>query len=266
MNGLKKLLLSLLGEERYLQLLSSSFQVLYRTVGMGVDYQDIYFLKEYVQNGDYCADIGAHLGYYTMELSRLVKQDGKVIAIEPMSKFYRTLKGLLQKHKAVNVALHQLAMGGDSEFVEMGIPEVNKVKKFAYARIKKSNETLDYVESEKVKNESGDQLFINLPRLDFIKCDVEGLEIAVFDAMMHTVEKFRPILLCELADKNERKKLGDKLEPFGYKDYILENKKLYSADTYPEKKAISHNHYFIPAARENRIRNFIVPDVVNGSI
>ena len=131
MNGLKKLLLSLLGEKRYLQLLSSSFHVLYRTVGMGIDYQDIYFLKEYIRDGDYCADIGAHLGYYTLELSRLVTQNGKVIAIEPMSKFYQTLNGLLRKKHAVNVTLHQLAMGGDTDFVEMGIPEVNNVKKFA---------------------------------------------------------------------------------------------------------------------------------------
>jgi len=257
MNGLKKLLLSLLGEKRYLQLLSSSFQVLYRNVGMGVDYQDIYFLREYVKNGDYCADIGAHLGYYTLELSRLVKEDGKVVAIEPMSKFYQTLKGLLQKQHAINVTLHQLAMGGDSDFVEMGIPEVNKIKKFAYARIKKSNEYLDYVETEQVRNESGDRLFLELPRLDFIKCDVEGLEISVFSAMMKTVEKFRPILLCELADKNERLKLAGMLAPFGYKTYILEHKKLYLADIHPEIKAVSHNHYFIPEFRENRLKSFI---------
>jgi FkbM family methyltransferase len=257
MNGLKKLLLSLLGEKRYLQLLSSSFQLLYKTVGMGVDYQDIYFLKEYVQTGDYCADIGAHLGYYTMELSGLVKQDGRVIAIEPMTKFFTTLRGLVEKQKAANVILHQLAMGGDSDFVEMGIPEVNNVKKFAYARIKKSNELLDYVETEKVRNEAGDRLFLDLPRLDFIKCDVEGLEISVFSAMMQTVARFRPILLCELADKNERKKLSDMLAPYGYKTYILENKKLFLADAHPEKKAVSHNHYFIPAVRENRLKVFI---------
>ena len=50
-------------------------------------------------------------------------------------------------------------MGADTEFVEMGIPKVNNVKKFAYARVKSTHTYLEYVESEKVKNVYGDELF-----------------------------------------------------------------------------------------------------------
>jgi FkbM family methyltransferase len=257
MNGLKKLLLLLLGEKRYLSLLAASFQRLYKTVGLGIDYQDIYFLKQLIGEGNYCVDIGAHLGYFTLEMSRLVKGAGKVYAIEPMSKFYNTLRQQLDSRNIRNVTLYQFAMGGDSEFVEMGIPSVNKVKKFAYARIMKSNQTLDYIESERVKNESGDNLFLSLPRLDLVKCDVEGLELPVVEGMLKTIERFKPILLCELADKNERIRLSDLLNPLGYETYLLDNKRLVLLDTHSDKKAVSHNHYYIPALHADRLKGLI---------
>jgi len=257
MNRLKKFLLSLLGEKKYLSLLASSFQQLYKTGKLGTGYQDIYFLKSMIGEGNYCVDIGAHLGYYTMELSRLVKDNGKVFAIEPMSKFNQTLQNMLRKKNIRNVEVYQVALGGDGEYVEMGIPEVNNTKKFGYARVMESNIYLNYVESEKVKNERGDNLFETLPRLDFIKCDVEGLEVPVFASMMKTIAKHSPMLLCELGDKNERIKLYEMLLPFSYEVYFLENKMLHPLDINGDKSPVMHNHYFIPPAHRNKLKNFI---------
>jgi len=259
MNRIRQILLSILGEKRYLALLADAFQKIYKTELPGKEYQDVYFLKEIIREGYYCADIGAHLGYYTCELSRLIKSSGKVIAIEPMSKFNNTLKNLLNKKNIDNVELLQVAMGGEGEFVEMGIPKVNRMKKFAYARVMKSNTHLEYVESEKIKNETGDHLFKNLPRLDFIKCDVEGLEVPVFASMMKTLEKHHPVLLCELADDNERIKLFEMIAPLGYQAYILHDKRLHLLEVYSSKKAISHNHYFIPEQFEKRLKHLITP-------
>ena len=169
MSRLRKMLLYSLGEKRYLQLLAGSFQKLYKTGRLGVDYQDIYFLKQYLRPGDYCVDIGAHLGYFAFEMCRLVGNNGHVFAIEPMSKFFNTLKTIAENKKLKNISLYQNAMGADTEFVEMGIPKVNNVKKFAYARVKSTHAYLEYVESEKVRNVYGDQLFLDLPKIDFIR-------------------------------------------------------------------------------------------------
>src|ERR1700733_14815013 len=201
MNRIRKILIDLLGEKRYLAFLASSFQRFYKARLVGATYQDIYFLKNIISSGDYCVDIGAHLGYYTIEMSRLVTSTGKVYAVEPMSKFQQALSGLLQKNQISNVTLYQVALGGDSEFVEMGIPRVGNMKKYGYSRVMKTSAYLEYVETEKVKNEPGDLLFADLPRLDFIKCDVEGLEVAVFTSMIKTIDRHRPVFLCELADK-----------------------------------------------------------------
>jgi FkbM family methyltransferase len=253
MDGLKKFLLTLLGEKRYLSFLASSFQRLYKTGGLGTDYQDIYFLKEIIEEGQFCVDIGAHLGYYTIAMSKLANEKGKVFAVEPMSKFCITLQNLLRKNKIKNVEVYQVALGGEGNWVEMGIPEVSNMKKFGYARVTQISSQYKYVGLERIKNESGDHLFELLPRLDFIKCDVEGLEVPVFASMMKTISRHRPILLCELADKLERIKLYEMLIPFGYKLFRLENKKLWQLDAYSDQKAISHNHYFIPEKHEKRL-------------
>jgi FkbM family methyltransferase len=257
MSRIRKMLLYSLGEKRYLRLLASSFQRLYKTGRLGVDYQDIYFLKNLVRPGDNCIDIGAHLGYFTIEMSRLTGTSGHVYAIEPMSKFFNTLKGIVENKKLKNVTLYRFAMGGEEEFVEMGIPRVNNMKKFAYARVIRTSAFLEYVESEKVKNVKGDELFRSLPAVDFIKCDVEGLELAVFQSFLEIIRKHRPIVLCELGDPGERKRLLDLLEGFGYQLYYLENKKLKSLETESPVRPVSHNHYFIPQDRLEILKDLI---------
>jgi FkbM family methyltransferase len=257
MSLFRKFLLYSLGEKRYLRLLAGSFQKLYKTRRLGIDYQDIYFLKNLINVGDYCIDIGAHLGYFTIELSRLAGEVGHVYAIEPMSKFFNTLKGLVSNIKNANVTLYKYAMGGGEGLVEMGIPKVNNVKKFAYARIMRTSTFLEYVESEKVENVSGDELFRDLPRVDFIKCDVEGLELAVFQSFIEIISKYRPIVLCELGNPEDRKRLLDLFSPFNYKMYYLENKKLKSFSPDSPVAPVSHNHYFIPEVRLQNLTHLI---------
>ena len=102
-------------------------------------------------------------------------------------------------------------MGGDTEFVEMGIPKVNNVKKFAYARIMRTSTFLQYVESEKVRNVFGDVLFSGLSKVDFIKCDVEGLELSVIQSFRITIEKYQPIILCDSKKCRGKKRIDKKL-------------------------------------------------------
>ena len=254
----KNILLRILGEKNYLFFFAYMFQRLYKTGKLGLEYQDVYFLKHIIRNGDYVVDIGAHLGYYTFELSRLTGQDGRVIAIEPVSKFNRVIGKMISKYKfSKNISLQKVALGGSGKFVEIGIPIVGKEKKFGYARIKELSQHLDYAESEKVPNVDGDELFAGLIRLDFITCDVEGAEVPVFKSLLATIARHAPILLCELADKQERIRMFELLKPWNYKSYLLKNGILLELDVFSDNLAISHNHYFIPPERIGYLKNFI---------
>jgi len=255
--AIKKILLNVLGEKKYLSFLAGSFQRLYRTGLLGAEYNDVYFLKHIIRPGDYCADIGAHLGYFTIELSRLAGDSGKVFAVEPMSAFHDTLRRVIQQKKATNVTLYQVALGGSGEYVEMGVPRIGAMKRFAHARVKEANPHLEFFESERVKNESGDRLFSDLLRLDYIKCDVEGLEYQVFATMLQTLQKHHPVLLCEFFERGQRIKFLELLRPLGYKPYALDQGRLVPLDVYAEGNMVSQNNYFVPPQREERLRSFI---------
>jgi FkbM family methyltransferase len=256
--ALKKMLLSLLGEKKYLSFLAGAFPRVYRAGLLGRDYQDIYFLKKIIPPGACCVDIGAHLGYYTVELSRLAGPSGKIIAIEPIAKFHRTLERLLKTRKATNVSVLQVALGGEGDWVDMGIPKLGGIKKFAYARVKREGDNLNYVDSEKVKNETGDHLFMGLPRLDFVKCDVEGLELPVFRSMLGALSVHRPIVLCEVNDKDERVRLLEMIRPLGYEMFQLTDGRLRPLNIHSPERPISHNHYFLPGTHRERLGHLII--------
>ncbi|MCC7050715.1 MAG: FkbM family methyltransferase [Bacteroidia bacterium] len=91
-----------------------------------------------------------------------------------------------------------------------------------------------------------DKLFIDLKQLDFIKCDVEGYEHFVFENMVNTIQKFKPIIQCELGGTaDNRKKVIQLLESIGYKTYILNNYTLVAASA-TQKENWSNDFYFKP--------------------
>jgi FkbM family methyltransferase len=255
--AIKRILLSILGEKSYLSLLSGVYQRMYRTGLLGREYEDVYFLKKIIRPGDYCVDIGAHLGYFTIELSRLAGESGKVFAVEPITPFHHILQRLVERKKARNVTLYKLALGGSGDYVDMGIPRVGAERKFAHARIKENNEHLEFVRSEKVKNEAGDSLFLHLPRLDYVKCDVEGFEYQVFASMLRTLEAHHPMLLCELFDRDLLIRFYELLQPLGYRAYTLGKNGLVAAAVHAEGQIPPDNYYFLPPQREDRFRSFV---------
>ena len=255
--AIKKILLKVLGEKRYLSFMSSTYQRLLRAGLLGKESQDVYFLKKLIRPGDYCADIGAHLGYFTLNLSRLVGPSGKVFAIEPMPPFHATLCEQLQRRHADNVTLYQVALGGDTDYVEMGIPDSSGSKHFAMARVIDANPHLHFSGSQKIKNEKGDRLFSDLPRLDYVKCDVEGLEYQVFASMTATLQKHHPVLLCEFFDRDMRLRFYELVKPFGYEPFALEKGMLIPIDVYAEGQIIAQNDYFVPREHLDRLKPLI---------
>ncbi len=257
MKFIKALLLKIVGEEKYLSLAAAAFQQLYKTGKVGILYQDIYFLKKIIKKGDYTADIGAHLGYYTFELSKLTGKSGKVIAIEPVQKFNNVLQKLTRKNKEQNIELHKVAIGGKGDFVEIGIPMIAKQKRFGHARLKELHESFDYAETEKVPNVIGDAFFKDVRRLDFIKCDIEGAEVAAFSSMLQIIQKHTPIIICELGDRAERVKMNEILTPIGYVPYLLKDNMLHPLKKSMEENAVSFNYYFIPINKQENLQHLI---------
>ena len=61
--------------------------------------------RSLVKQGDHVIDLGANIGYHTIELSKLVGDTGKVIAAEPLKEVFLHLATNLFLNRCLNVEL-----------------------------------------------------------------------------------------------------------------------------------------------------------------
>lgn len=154
---------------------------------------------EAIQPGDTVLDIGANLGYYTLLAADLVGSAGHVVAIEPNPEVFRRLSasiavnGFAPRSSARNVALASAGETGTRRFfVPHGEP---KNGRFVYGHEDEAVLAAHGVLTDVILGSLNPNDF---KRVDFIKIDVEGAELAVLDHLRPILEKFRPKVVCEV--------------------------------------------------------------------
>ncbi|TGE17191.1 FkbM family methyltransferase [Hymenobacter elongatus] len=221
MKELRKLLVRTLGFERYIRLVS---RVYLRLVGAGwgrEKYPELFFLQQLIKPGFVCLDIGANLGYYSVALSRLAGPTGQVLAVEPIPLFQEIWRDNVRLSGHDNITLLPYALGGENMTVKMGTPERNGLLHHGMTKVAASNTAETYARTYEVPMRVPDELLAELPRLDFVKCDVEGFESEVFQHMQVTLRRFRPLIQTELNGLENRQAVVTLLDGLGYKPFIL---------------------------------------------
>jgi FkbM family methyltransferase len=158
-----------------------------------------------VQPTDICLDIGANVGVYTMILSELATQ-GEVHAFEPSAINSKFLTENITRNGLRNARSYPLGLGreeGEQEFhhlVELAGCSFLDPRDRNIVDVLMSSWGVDLERvTELVQIETLDRWFKlkQLPRIDFIKMDVEGSELAVMDSGMEVFNGFRPKLIIE---------------------------------------------------------------------
>jgi len=67
-------------------------------------------ITQWVKRGYTAVDIGAHLGYHTLILSRLVENIGRVFAFEPNIENYWLLQKNIGLNRRTNIFVEQMAV------------------------------------------------------------------------------------------------------------------------------------------------------------
>lgn len=249
MKQLRKLLVRTLGFERYIRLVS---RVYLRLVGSGwgrQQYPELFFLEKLVRPGFVCLDIGANLGYYSVALSKLVGAQGQVLAVEPIPDFQAIWKDNVRLSGFANLTLLPYALGGENSTVQMGTPERNGLLHHGMTKVAASNPHEHYARTYEVPMRVPDELFAHLPRLDFVKCDVEGFEYEVFRHMQETLRRFRPLIQTELNGLENRRAVAGLLAELGYKPFVLsERLELVPCSPAQLESAVTADFYFQPLA------------------
>lgn len=160
------------------------------------------FMIQNVKPGDVCIDAGANFGYYSLLLAELAGKEGKAIAVEPNA----YLSKLLSFTSAVNdhhFLTIQKALSDETGELTLTVP----LHFWGGGTIRKEKVD-DHVTTQMVQVDTLDAIVadLNLPKVDFIKMDCEGVEPLIFRGMEKVLKK------------NPQLKMIMEYSPFMYKD------------------------------------------------
>ncbi|HRW20663.1 MAG TPA: FkbM family methyltransferase [Bacteroidales bacterium] len=248
MKFIRIILYKILGTGNYVNFVSYLYLQMVKLGLLKNKYPELFFLKNLIKPCDTCIDIGANVGYYSFFMLKHMGNSGKLYAIEPVEMFRRIWQKRIPKSKKAQYTLFPYALGEENVKVTMGTPSINGVVHHGMTKI--IDKIADnIVAAHEVEMRIPDELFENIPNINFLKIDVEGYESIVFDNMHKTIKRTLPIIQAELSGKQNRHKVINLLQSYGYSVCILDIDKLKLLR--PELvDGINSDLYFIPESKK----------------
>ena len=144
--------------------------------------------RENLREGDVAVDVGANVGVLTFLAASIVGKTGRVIAVEPNPDNLQLLYRGIHMNGFSNVeVLPHAASNSRSVFsLTGGTSNTHLIGARA------PEEGGHFVQSIMLDEALGD-----LPRLDFVKMDIEGHEPQALEGFSRLIDRFRPVLLVE---------------------------------------------------------------------
>lgn len=146
-------------------------------------------IRKLVPAGGVAIDVGANIGFISLVLASQVGPTGRVIAFEPTEWTYRRLVANVALNESLPIVTVQAGLSDRAEICEEAdIPYGYRLDgRLVTERQRIRMTTLDtYLAEHPVE------------RLDFIKCDTDGMEEDVFTGGLETLRRFRPAVHFEL--------------------------------------------------------------------
>ncbi|HUX67279.1 MAG TPA: FkbM family methyltransferase [Terriglobales bacterium] len=155
-------------------------------------------------NGKVVYDVGAHAGAYSLFFSRRVGVGGRVIAFEPQAASFAKLARNLQDNHIGNVVPLRLALGDEEGtraiYMLPGMSTTASLAAEARTPLRRAVGETRIARLDDLIAELG------LPAPEFIKIDVEGMEVEVLRGGYATLARHRPALLIEAHGASRRHK------------------------------------------------------------
>jgi FkbM family methyltransferase len=179
--------------------------------------EEVWVMSMLCREGDVAMDVGANMGALTLPMSRIVGDSGYVYAFEPQRLVFQVLCSNMAINSITNVECLNFAVGEDNgvrEIPEKRVDSQNNLGSFSL------KDDLDFSEkTHNIMEITIDHYFRDLEQLDFIKMDIEGMEISALKGAEKTIEKFRPAMYIENDRSDSSRWLIDAVKDFGYKMY-----------------------------------------------
>jgi FkbM family methyltransferase len=165
---------------------------------------DLKVVRHLVGPGSRVIDVGANFGLYTKFLAEMVSESGRVYSVEPVPLTYEILTSNVKRLKLRNVEPFNFAISDDEREVQMEVPRyASGGENFYEARI--VADASNSLRGVRVEARPLDALFGHLRQIDFIKCDVEGHELACLRGAEMILREVKPAWLIEISGSPDQK-------------------------------------------------------------
>lgn len=222
--------------------------------------QETNILKIFARQSQMIMDIGANVGYYVVELSKLMSNSAEMHAFEPVpDSFEQLVQNVELNSISPSVHCNQFALSNSEDDLILFKPK-NSGSSATSARNLHPNE--GFQEIHTVSKTLDNYIASNeIETLDLLKIDVEGAELFVIQGGIISITKYKPVIFAELLRKwsaqfgyhpNEVLNL---LIPLGYRCFAVSAK-------LPEIHQITEdteetNFIFIPSSKESLVLDLI---------
>jgi len=180
---------------------------------------ELYELGWLVEKATIAVDVGANKGAYTYALSKVVGNNGLVVAVEPIEELAVYLQRACVQ-LSLPVKVEQCALSAEEGEGELFIPVIDGRLQTGFATLDKKNQNEGDLRKVKLRR-LDDMLCGRSQRVSFIKCDVEGYELEVFRGSTGILKSDRPNLLVEIEQLHFDRPIAEHFDFFRKQGYSI---------------------------------------------
>ena len=208
--------------------------------------------QEIINAGDFCIDIGAHVGDTTLPMGVAAGRSGCVLALEPNPYVYHVLENNARANRHVaNIETIMAAAGPTQGFLEFEYSDSG----FCNGGRHESISALKYGHPYKLsvfcidlQRELRSNYAEELKRLKLIKVDAEGFDLFVLQSLLEIIDEYRPIVKAEIWKKTTqqyRQQMFDLFHSPGYDVYKLQAEPFVKGDKLDRESIAQTGHFDI---------------------
>jgi len=177
-------------------------------------------LMDHLRPGMTFYDVGANIGFFSLMAARIVGSQGRVVSFEADPEIAARLRENLARNQFTHAQVAQKAVWSEPATVSFARVDPNTSPDRGLGHVSTDGSTTGTIAVEAV---SLDQYTASHPPPDFLKCDVEGAEVAVFQGASRLLSDKHPIVLVEMHSPENHRALLDQFTSHGYRCQNLDD-------------------------------------------